>query len=257
VAGDAKAAVIHLSGVFPEQCGAFVKKVSVLSADAYFSAAFRRGYGQLGGKVEGTIRPGQVAAQARFLGAIPSDPLMQILRETNKNSNNLMARQLFLTLGAVLTGKPPSPSDSVRAIRAWITKRVPDTSSFIVENGSGLSDQERVTAKGMVSLLDYIRTSRFAAQFLDTLPAVGEDGTMRQRLREQPVAGRSVAKTGTLRDTRAIAGIVVSKHGRSYIFCMIVNHPRASASLGTIDKLIARLHSMPPSGTGWTAVSRQ
>lgn len=257
VVGDAKTAVIHLSGVFPEQCGAFVKKVSVLSADAYFSAVFRRSYEPLGGRVQGTIRPGQGAAQARFLGAIPSDSLMQILRETNKNSNNLMARQLFLTLGAVLTAKPPSPSESVRAIRDWVTQRVPDTSSFVVENGSGLSDQERVTAKGMVSLLDYIRSSRFAAQFLDTLPAVGEDGTMRLRLREQPVAGRSVAKTGTLRDTRAIAGIVVSKHGRSYIFCMIVNHPRASASLATIDKLIAWLHSMPPSGLPPTAALQQ
>ncbi len=208
-------------------------------------------------ELEGAVRPGQVAAQAKFLGAIPSDSLMQILRETNKNSNNLMARQLFLTLGAVLTGKPPSPSESVRAIRAWITQRVPDTAAFVVENGSGLSDHERVTAKGMVSLLDHIRTSPFAAQFLDTLPAVGEDGTMRLRLREQPVAGRSVAKTGTLRDTRAIAGIVVSKQGRSYIFCMIVNHPRASASLGTIDQLIASLHSMPASGKGWTAASQQ
>lgn len=256
VAGDAKAAVIRLSGVYPEQCGAFVKKVSVLSADAYFSAAFRRSFELLGGRVEGSVRAGQIAAQARFLGSIPSDSLMQILRETNKNSNNLMARQLFLTVGAVLTGKPPSPAESVRAIRAWLTQRVPDTASFVMENGAGLSDQERVTAKGMVSLLDYIRTAPFAAQFLDTLPAVGEDGTMRQRLREQPVAGRSVAKTGTLRDTRAIAGIVVSKHGRSYIFCMIVNHPRASASLQTIDHLIARLHSLPPGGSWATALQQ-
>jgi D-alanyl-D-alanine carboxypeptidase/D-alanyl-D-alanine-endopeptidase (penicillin-binding protein 4) len=99
----------------------------------------------------------------------------------------------------------------------------------------------------MVALLDHIRNSDHAAQFLDTLPAVGEDGTMQNRLRERPVAGRSVAKTGTLRDTRAIAGIVVSQRGRSYAFCMIVNHPRASESLRTIDRVIAWLHAIDPS----------
>jgi D-alanyl-D-alanine carboxypeptidase/D-alanyl-D-alanine-endopeptidase (penicillin-binding protein 4) len=171
---------------------------------------------------------------------------MEIIRETNKNSNNLMARQLFLAVGAVLTGKPPSPGQSAEALQSWLSQKVPETRPFVFENGSGLSDQERVTAKGMVALLDYIRNSRYAAQFLDTLPAVGEDGTMRIRLRDQPVAGRSVAKTGTLHDTRAIAGIVVSQRGRSYVFCMIVNHARASFSVGVIDKLIAWLHSLAP-----------
>jgi serine-type D-Ala-D-Ala carboxypeptidase/endopeptidase (penicillin-binding protein 4) len=246
ISGDAKTATIHVSGTLSEQCSPFAKRISVLGTDAYFGASLRKGFEQQGGRIEGAIKSGGVATQARLLGAIHSGSLMEIIRETNKNSNNLMARQLFLAVGAMLTGKPPSPAQSAEALQSWLSQKVPETTPFVFENGSGLSDQERVTAKGMVALLDYIRKSRYAAQFLDTLPAVGEDGTMRIRLRDQPVAGRSVAKTGTLHDTRAIAGIVVSERGRSYVFCMIVNHARASFSVGVIDKLIAWLHSLTP-----------
>lgn len=246
VTGDARNAIIRVSGTLPDQCGPFVKRISVLGPDAYFAASLKKGFEQQGGRIDGVVKPGQIATQARFLGSIPSGSLMEIIRETNKNSNNLMARQLFLAVGAALTGKPPSPDVSERALLSWIAQRMPETSSFVLENGSGLSDEDRVTAKGMVALLEYIGNSRYAAQFLDTLPAVGEDGTMRIRLHEQPVAGRSVAKTGTLRDTRAIAGIVVSQRGRSYIFCMIVNHPRAAAAVPSIDRLIAWLHGLSP-----------
>jgi D-alanyl-D-alanine carboxypeptidase/D-alanyl-D-alanine-endopeptidase (penicillin-binding protein 4) len=245
--GDAKSATIRVSGSLPDQCGPVVKRISVLGIDEYFAASFRRSYEEQGGRIEGDVKSGQSVAQARLLSTIQSGPLMDVIRETNKNSNNLMARQLFVTVGAILTSKPPSPASAAKALLPWIAEKVPETSSFVLENGSGLSEEERVTAKGMVALLDYIRTSRHAAQFLDTLPAVGEDGTMRIRLRDQPVAGRSVAKTGTLHDTRAIAGIVVSKRGRSYVFCVIVNHPKASSSVPIIDKLIVWLHDLPES----------
>ena len=248
VLGDANAATIRVSGALAEQCGAFIKKISLLSADAFFAGIFRSSFVRQGGKIAGQIREGKAASNAKFFTSIDSDSLMEILRTTNKNSNNLMAQQLFLTIGAELTGKPPTFSSSAAALQRWIGERIPETVSFVLENGSGLSDNERVTAKGMVALLDHIRTSRYAAQFLDTLPAVGEDGTMKNRLRDDPVAGRSVAKTGTLRDTRAIAGVLFSKNGHTYTFAMIVNDRHAAASRDTIDKLIAWLHGLGDRG---------
>jgi len=246
VEGNARHAQIHVSGTLAGRCGPFTKRISVLEPDTYFGGSFRKAFEGLGGTLRGTIRRGNSVAQARLLGTIPSAPLMEVIRETNKHSNNLMARQLFLTAGATLTGQPPSASRSATALVPWLAARVPETGRFVLENGSGLSGVERVSAKGMVDLLDYIRRSAYAAQFLDTLPAVGEDGTMRARLRDDPVAGRSVAKTGTLRDTRAIAGIVVNRYGRAYLFCMIVNHANAAAALKPIDQLIAWLHEIRP-----------
>lgn len=243
VTGDARQATIHLGGTLAEACGGFSKKVSVLSADGYFAASFKQSFQQYGGRIEGQIRDGTVATRSKLFGSIESDPLIDIVRDTNKYSNNVMARQLFLTIGAELTGQPPSSSRSALALQKWIADRVPDTAPFVLENGSGLSDNERVTAKGMVSLLDYIRKSQHAAAFLETMPAVGEDGTMRNRLKDDAVAGKSVAKTGTLRDTAAIAGLVLTKRGRTFIFCMIIHHPNITAGRKVIDRLIAWLHS--------------
>ena len=243
VTGNARQATINLGGTLAEACGVFSKKVSVLSADGYFAASFKRSFEQLGGRIDGQIHDGTTASRSKLFGAIESDALIDIIRETNKSSNNLMARQIFLTIGSELTGEPPSPSRAAIAVRKWIAERVPDTAPFVLENGSGLSDNERVTAKGMVSLLDYIRKSQHAAAFLETMPAVGEDGTMRNRLKDDAVAGKSVAKTGTLRDTAAIAGLVLTKRGRTFIFCMIVNHSNITAGRKVIDRLIAWLHS--------------
>ncbi len=214
-----------------------------LSADGYFAASFKRSFEQLGGKIEGQIRDGKTAARSKLFGSIESDALIDIVRETNKVSNNLMAHQIFLTIGSELTGEPPSPARAAIAVRKWIVDRVPDTAPFVLETGSGLSHNERVTAKGMVSLLDYIRKSQHAAAFLETMPAVGEDGTMRNRLKGDAVAGKSVAKTGTLRDTAAIAGLVLTKSGRTFIFCMIVNSSNVTGGRKVIDRLIAWLHS--------------
>lgn len=246
VDGSADSATLKMSGSFTAGCSPFIRKISLLGAESYFAESFRAIFEGMGGKITGRFRTGEQKEEVRLISAMRSEPLMDILRETNKNSNNLMARLLFLTIGAELTGRPPSPQLAATAIHQWISKRVKETQSFKLENGSGLSDAERVTAEGMVALLDHIQASKHAAQFLDTLPAVGRDGTMRNRLSGHRVAGRSVAKTGTLRDTRAIAGSMVNSHGRALVYTMIINHPRAGDGLAIINKLIDRLDDLPP-----------
>ena len=246
---------IRLSRLSPSSAAPSSRRSRCSAPTPTSCAAFRRGFEQLGGRVEGSVRTGQVAAQARFLGSIPSASLMQIIRETNKNSNNLMARQLFLTVGAVLTGKPPSPAESVRAIHAWLAQRVPERrpSSWRTAPGCrpGTSDGQRhdLAARPHPHLSLCGPVSRYAARGRGGRHHAGAAaGAARRR----PVRGQD----RTLRDTRAIAGIVVSKRGRSYVFCMIVNHPRASASLQTIDHLIARFHSLPPGGSWATALQQ-
>lgn len=245
--GTAHSALLTLTGSLSTRCSGIAYKVSVLDSETYFLESFRQAMARAGGRLQGSVRSGTSASQARLVATIQSDNILDILRETNKHSNNLMAQQLFVAVGAALSGRSPSPRQAAATVKRWLVAHVPEARPFVLDNGAGLSTEERVTAQGMVALLERIRTSPNAAQFLETLPSVGEDGTMAMRLRDRPVAGRSAAKTGTLRDTRAIAGIVVNRYGRSYTFCMIVNHPNASATLPAIDQLIAWLHDMRPS----------
>ena len=87
-----------------------------LGADGYFAASFKRSFEQRGGKIEGQIRDGPSAARSKLFGSIESDALIDIIRETNKVSNNLMAHQIFLTIGSELTGEPPSPARAAAII---------------------------------------------------------------------------------------------------------------------------------------------
>jgi serine-type D-Ala-D-Ala carboxypeptidase/endopeptidase (penicillin-binding protein 4) len=244
VEGAAASAQINLTGKLSLQCPTRSRKISVLSPDGYFSAALRKSFEQAGGRVEGKILGGVTSSQARPIEIIQSEPLLDVVRQINKHSNNLMARLLLLRLGAESTKKPAHPGRSLNVLNEWLRERFGASPPFVMENGSGLSDIERATARGLVEFFQYARLSPRGAQFFDSLPVVGRDGTMQNHLRNHPVAGKAFVKTGTLRDSKAMAGLVKNRHGRNYLFAFIANHGRADDAVPAMENLIAWLYDL-------------
>src|SRR5690606_40276836 len=109
---------------------------------------------------------------------------------------------------------------------------------LVLENGSGLSRIERISAADLTAVLADADTSIHAAPFEDSLPQVGIDGTMRTRLRRTPVAGNAFIKTGTLRDVRAIAGYVTAMSGERYAVALLINRPLAEGARNAQDTFL-------------------
>jgi D-alanyl-D-alanine carboxypeptidase/D-alanyl-D-alanine-endopeptidase (penicillin-binding protein 4) len=149
-----------------------------------------------------------------------------------------MARQLFLTLGAELGGPPARAEEAARAIREWVAAKKIHAPELVLENGSGLSRLERISAQHLAALLQAAWRSPVMPEFVSSLPIVAADGTMRKRLHGERVAGSAHIKTGLLADARAIAGYVLDRNGRRHVVVMIVNHPKAHETDAAMDALL-------------------
>ncbi|NCV65017.1 MAG: hypothetical protein EBW16_02140, partial [Burkholderiaceae bacterium] len=102
--------------------------------------------------------------------------------DINKLSNNVMARQVFLTLALEKVGKPADIESAKGVVQAWLNQRGLDFPELVIENGSGLSRNEAISARHLNSLLISAQNLPIAEAFANTLPAAGSEGTMRHRL---------------------------------------------------------------------------
>ena len=160
------------------------------------------------------------------------------MRHTNKFSNNIMARHLYLTLGAENAGAPANGHKAFAAIRTWIAGKGIAAPELVLENGSGLSRIERISAGSLAALLQAAWRSPVMPEFISSMPVAAVDGTMRRRLKGEGVAGQAHIKTGLLADARAMAGYVLDRGGRRQVVVMIVNHPGAPETQPAMDALL-------------------
>jgi D-alanyl-D-alanine carboxypeptidase/D-alanyl-D-alanine-endopeptidase (penicillin-binding protein 4) len=238
VTGGDDTARITFSGRYPLGCGERSYLTSVLDHGQYVYGAFRAIWSKLGGSLDGRLREAKMPSAAHLIANAESQPLVEVVRDINKHSNNPMARQLFLTLGTHKTAPPATLGKADAVIRQWLRTNGMDFNGLVLENGSGLSRQERITATEMGGLLLHAHRSPAQAEFIDSLPIASVDGTMRRRLRNRPVAGHAHMKTGSLRGVKAIAGLVHNRAGRTFAVVFIANHPNAGASRAAQDELI-------------------
>ena len=222
-------------GAYPLSCGDKVWHVSVLESGPYAEAMFRSLWDASGGVWRGRVREGLVPSEARRLAQHESRPLAEIIRDINKYSNNVMARQLFLTLGMDASRRPANKERAQRVVGDWLVSKGLDRREFVLENGAGLSRVERLTAGGLATLLQGAFATPLMPEFVSSMPIVGIDGTMRRR---QAAAGSAHIKTGLLADARAIAGYVLAASGRRYAVAAFINHPNAGAGQPALDALL-------------------
>ena len=233
--GSAKAS---FAGSMPAACGERYWNASLLAQPNYVYGVFKQLWEELGGTITGGWRDGAVPAEARLLASAVSASNAEMVRDINKFSNNVMARQLFLTLGAETLKLPGNGERSTQALRSWLAEKKLDFPELVLENGSGLSRQERISAEHLGRLLLEAWRSAVMPELMSSLPLVAYDGTMRRRLRFEPIAGQAHIKTGSLSDARTLAGYVLAKQGQRRVVVMFINHPNAAAAQAAQDALL-------------------
>ncbi|MBV8210495.1 MAG: D-alanyl-D-alanine carboxypeptidase/D-alanyl-D-alanine-endopeptidase [Burkholderiaceae bacterium] len=223
------------AGRYALECAEQSWHVSVLSHTQYVGAAFRALWEASGGTWIGHVREGRTPSGAFELLQQQSPPLSEIVREINKFSNNVMARQLFLTLGEPDGQQPASPERSVQAVHAWLARSNLAMPELVLENGCGLSRRERISAGSLARLLRHAYDGARMPEFAASLPIAGMDGTMKSRT---AAAGSAYVKTGLLEGVRAVAGYVLAAGGHHYAVVAIINHPNADAATEALDALL-------------------
>ena len=227
------------TGVYPASCGERDLNVALHHPEDYVAGMVRQLWSEMGGRWDGEVRNGVVPSTARLFYVHESEALSEIVRDVNKFSNNVMARQLYLTLGAEAAGAPARPENAERAIREWLEAKKLRVPELVLENGSGLSRAERISASSLAAILQAAWQSRVMPEFVASLPIAGSDGTMRRRMQDAPGAGHAHIKTGLLSDVRGSAGYVLDRHARRHVVVMIVNDARAPDAQQALDALVS------------------
>ncbi|HMM46861.1 MAG TPA: D-alanyl-D-alanine carboxypeptidase/D-alanyl-D-alanine-endopeptidase [Thiobacillaceae bacterium] len=246
---DPTRAELVVYGRYARGCGEQSWSLNLFEPATNFALTFRGLWAETGGSIDGATVPG-MAPYTEPLLRFRSEPLAATLVRLNKHSNNLMTRNLFLTLGAETYGAPATLEKGARAVREALERHGVPTLKLVLENGSGLSRIERVSAATLARLLSAAWQSPLFAEFESALPIVAVDGTLKRRFNGSPLGGRAHLKTGTLRDASALAGYVMTARGERVSFVMLVNHASAGRSEAAQRVLLEWIHAGGIAGAG-------
>jgi D-alanyl-D-alanine carboxypeptidase/D-alanyl-D-alanine-endopeptidase (penicillin-binding protein 4) len=202
-------------------------------------------WAEAGGALKGRVvvrdtaapRPRRVAWSSELL-----TPVGEVLREMNKTSNNEAARSVLLSLASAGDGEPGLHVGALKAaqerMREWLRAQGLRDGDITVVVGSGQSRAERGKPRAVVELLRNAWRSADSQTLVASLPIAGVDGTLVHRMTNCAATGQAYLKTGTLSDTRALAGYVRAKSGRVYAVSLIVTDPDAARGTPALDSLV-------------------
>lgn len=236
---------VTFTGSYAAACGERFLELSVLSDEQYAFFTFKKLWRELGGEFNGTLKVAEKPATAVKLLEQMSEPLGTVVRDINKWSNNVMAKQLLLTLAAEKNGLPVTEQAGAEVIKRWLQTNHFNFDELVIENGSGLSRIEQISAEHLGQLLVWAYNSPIMPEMMASLPILSLDGTVQQRLKESASNGRAHLKTGSINGVNAIAGYVLDANNHRHVLVMLVNHPKAWASKAAQDALIEWVHKQP------------
>ncbi|WP_020561260.1 D-alanyl-D-alanine carboxypeptidase/D-alanyl-D-alanine endopeptidase [Thiofilum flexile] len=227
-----------IRGGYATECGQqFIMRLMTTPTN-HVAQAFRQFWQQLGGTLSGGDQSGTLQASDQLFYTYYSPPLIDQIRAINKWSNNVMTRQLLLTLGAKGIGVPGTTVNGSEVVKVYLNSVGINTQGLVIENGAGLSRDERVTARQMGQMLNLIWHDAYMPEFISSLPLLGEDGTLLKRFRHQALRGQAHLKTGTLNDVTALSGFLLTQSGKQLII-VIQHHGRhVSAGRAVQDALL-------------------
>ena len=239
--------LVTVSGQLADGCNSQTY-LSLLDHATYTAGAVRAIWKELGGSIQGQDRQASVPKNAKLLARAFSPDLAEIIRDINKYSNNTMAQQLFLSLGAQFRNDADGDDAKAaqRVVRQWLAKKGITAPHLVMENGSGLSRAERVSAREMAQMLQAAWKSPYAAEFISSMPIAGKDGTMRKRLKTTAMNGQAHIKTGTLNTVRAISGFSRDINGNTWAVVAILNDSRPWGASAILDQVLLDLYRQPP-----------
>ena len=241
---------IYLRGVFPRDC-LQTMDLNLVERQFLTATAIRRVWEALGGRLEGPISEGVTPPTERVLVHHDGRPLAEVLHGALKRSDNALTRLTYLQLGAAAAAGGAQGDTSKLAatqVQQWLLAHHVDAGGLVLENGSGLSRSERISARTLAAMLAVSARSPQAPELLSGLPVAGVDGTLKHRLNDAPAKGRARLKTGLLRNAVGIAGFVTDQRDRVWVVAAMVNDDQAAdKGQPVLDALIQWLAARPSS----------
>lgn len=151
-----------------------------------------------------------------------SEPLSELIKETNINSNNLYAEALFRYLGTRYT-LPGTIHNSQDLLRDYWRRRGVAVQNAIIKDGCGLAPQDAISAKAFVQLLTIMSRSKNQEAWIASLPVSGKTGTLKSLCPGTALEGRIHAKSGTIAGTKNFAGYIDMPNGDTWVFAILIN----------------------------------
>ncbi|HVS20742.1 MAG TPA: D-alanyl-D-alanine carboxypeptidase/D-alanyl-D-alanine-endopeptidase [Pyrinomonadaceae bacterium] len=239
---------LEITGSVPIGDNGFTGSVAIPDPALAFVTMLRDALTKRGVKIDGRLR----TIDARSGASIVSNPLIVSAPATNvsprplpfeiasmqspafsliaantlKPSQNLYTEIILRTLGKMTSTNPgqTNEDDGLIVVRNLLREATASESDLALNDGSGLSRNDMITANATVQLLTYMSKHRYFAQFRDALPIAGVDGTLRTRMRGTPAEGNLRAKTGTLSSVASLSGYVTTAAGEHLVFSMMLNN---------------------------------
>jgi len=224
---------VRFAGKYSAKCGEYPLTRAVSRSNDYFLGVFKAVWDELGGSFEGGVQVAPVPANARLFHSMYSRPVADLIRGMNKYSNNVMTRQLLLTLGMQRYGAPGTVEKGRKAVEEWFARNGIETDGLILDNGAGLSRQARISAQTLGGFLLSAYRSPLMAEFVSSLPLAAMDGSLQRRFRGEPLGGRLHIKTGLLDDVRGLGGYMLTASGRTFVVVTLQNYRGIHRGAGT------------------------
>jgi D-alanyl-D-alanine carboxypeptidase/D-alanyl-D-alanine-endopeptidase (penicillin-binding protein 4) len=214
---------VFLSGKLSKRCGKreICKVISMPHRAFYYTLKDALKNESI--KFSGTLKLKKVPTKATYLFSHHSHSLESVASIVNKKSDNLMARQLMLTMGAESYDGQSTLYKSRKAVEGVLNQHfILQKGTTYISNGSGLSRSSKLTAQSLANLLDHAYKT-YGHRWMSTLAIAGVDGTIKRRFRDSTAYGRAWMKTGTIKRVKNIAGYVEGSSGQLYVVVVLVN----------------------------------
>ena len=218
-----KLLTIVIEGVYPSQCLEKDHDLAITKTEHYFFGAFKKLWLESGGKINGYFKKHNKNSKDILIAEIVSDDLSGAIRFMLKESDNLTARNIFLSLGFESNRKEHRIMRRLSYESMKKNKIYWHYSNFI-ENGSGLSRKTKIKPESVISLIQKIDDDDKYSEIQSMLPVSGIDGTLKNIYRSETLRGQMRLKTGTLNGVRCLAGFITSKSGKEYRFVFMHNN---------------------------------
>jgi len=252
---------ITITGSIPLEDRGYTGGIGISHPGLLFVYMLRSSLAQKGVTITGASRiAGSSTAFENEIATLQSPPFSVIAAKTMKPSQNLYAELILRTLGKVA---PPTPSATtsnltqtsddlgLEAVKTFLKTVGLRPEALVLDDGSGLSRNDMITADASVQLLTFMSKHRYATVFRDSLPIGGVDGTLRNRFKGTPAENNVRAKTGSLSSAASLGGYLTTAGGEKLAFSIMVNNyphdldPRSSC----IDPIAVLLASFAGKAT--------
>ena len=232
---------VIFDGKFSRKCGTKAINLSVLDNDEYFFRIFKKIWNRSGGDFNGNLDETYINNNnLKVIYRHNSRPLSEIIRDVNKYSLNLMARNTMLTILAEDSEHLVLESSVNKYVHDWFDKNNLLHNGLFIENGAGLSRNSVLTSEQLLLLMEKIYHNPLMPEMLSSLPISGVDGTLKRRMNYSTFRKSAHFKTGSMRNVNAIAGFLLDKNKEMKIFIFIMNDLTAKDSHRLQEALITQ-----------------